>query len=296
MKKLGVVGAGVMGTGVAQCAARAGLDVILVDLNKSILERARAALYDNLRLQSLMGGTKINVNATLQRVSYETDPAALSEVEFVVENIVEEQEAKRNLYRQIDELCPTDCVFAANTSAISITRIASWTRRAAAVIGIHFMNPVPMKQTVEVIRGFHTTKQTLALATAFVERIGKRSIVVNDSPGFVSNRVLMLTINESINLVQEGVAAAPDIDLLFESCFGHRMGPLATADLIGLDTILKSLEVLQESYGDPKYRPAMLLKKMVDAGQLGRKSGQGFFDYETRVSEAGCDGVLNGNI
>jgi 3-hydroxybutyryl-CoA dehydrogenase len=283
--KLGVVGAGVMGSGVAQSAAQAGFDVALVDLHQPILERARSDIYNNLRLRTLLGGPGVDVEATLARIGFHDEPSALSEVDFVVENIVEKWEAKRELYLQIDRLCPAHCVFAANTSAISITRIASWTSRPSSVIGIHFMNPVPMKNTVEVIRGFHTSEQTLGIATTFIDRLGKRSIVVNDSPGFVSNRVLMLTINEAINLVQEQVAAAADIDLLFENCFGHRMGPLATADLIGLDTILQSLEVLQDSCDVSKYRPSTLLRRMVDAGQLGRKSGSGFFDYslqETR--------------
>ena len=171
-------------------------------------------------------------------------------------------------------------MFAANTSAIPITRIASLTRRPARVIGMHFMNPVPLKPVVEVIRGYYTADETVALAQGLLAGMGKEGVVVNDSPGFVSNRVLMLTINEAIFLLHEGVAAAEDVDKIFKGCFGHKMGPLETADLIGLDTILLSIEVLYESFNDSKYRPCPLLKKMVDAGLYGQKSGQGFYTYQ----------------
>jgi 3-hydroxybutyryl-CoA dehydrogenase len=170
-------------------------------------------------------------------------------------------------------------VFAANTSAIPITRIASVTRRASKVLGIHFMNPVPMKTTVEVIRGYHTSDHTIDLAKTLLEQMGKKGIVVNDSPGFVTNRVLMLTINEAICLLQDRVATAEEIDTIFRDCFGHKMGPLETADLIGLDTILYSIEALYDSFNDSKYRPCPLLKKMVDAGLYGRKNSRGFYNY-----------------
>jgi 3-hydroxybutyryl-CoA dehydrogenase len=171
-------------------------------------------------------------------------------------------------------------VFAVNTSAISITRIASVTSRAPQVIGMHFMNPVPLKPMVEVIRGYHTSEQTIDTAKALVAAMDKECIVVNDSPGFVTNRVMMLTINEAIFMVQEQVSSVVEIDRLFKQCFGHKMGPLETADLIGLDTILLSIEVLYESFNDSKYRPCPLLKQMVDAGLYGRKSGRGFYTYQ----------------
>jgi 3-hydroxybutyryl-CoA dehydrogenase len=173
------------------------------------------------------------------------------------------------------------CVLAVNTSAIPITRIAGLTSRPASVIGMHFMNPVPFKPTVEVIRGFHTSEATIAVAKGLLARMNKECVVVNDSPGFVTNRVMMLTVNEAMFLVQEQVAAVPEVDHLFKQCFGHKMGPLETADLIGLDTVLLSIEVLYESLGDSKYRPCPLLRKMVDAGLFGRKNGRGFYEYST---------------
>jgi 3-hydroxybutyryl-CoA dehydrogenase len=222
---------------------------------------------------------KVDAKEIISLIEFTTDQRLLSEADFVIENVTEKWEIKKQVYEQIDSICPPHCVFAANTSAIPITRIASATRRAPQVLGIHFMNPVPLKSTVEVIRGYHTSEQTLETALALLARMGKTGIVVNDSPGFVSNRVLMLTINEAIFLLQEGVASAEDIDTIFKNCFGHKMGPLETGDLIGLDTILYSLEVLYEAFNDSKFRPCPLLKKMVDAGLHGRKSGAGFYKY-----------------
>jgi 3-hydroxybutyryl-CoA dehydrogenase len=203
----------------------------------------------------------------------------LGDADFVIENATEKVEIKRGIYENLDRVCKAACVFAANTSAISITRIASMTNRAPQVIGMHFMNPVPMKPVVEVIRAEHTSDETVQMAGALLAAMGKEAVIINDYPGFVSNRVLMLTINEAIFLVQDQVAAPEDIDKIFKTCFGHKMGPLETADLIGLDTILYSIEVLYESYNDSKYRPSPLLRKMVDAGKHGMKSGQGFYTY-----------------
>jgi 3-hydroxybutyryl-CoA dehydrogenase len=200
-------------------------------------------------------------------------------VGFVIENVTEKWEIKQKVYVQLDAICPKPCIFAANTSAIPITRLASVTRRAPKVIGMHFMNPVPLKPMVEVIRGVHTSDETVETAKNFLAQMGKECIIVNDSPGFVSNRVLMLAINEAIYLLQEQVASAEDVDRIFKTCFGHKMGPLETADLIGLDTVLYSIKVLYESFNDSKYRPCPLLKKMVDAGLYGQKSGQGFYTY-----------------
>ncbi|MCD0254763.1 3-hydroxybutyryl-CoA dehydrogenase [Xanthomonas campestris pv. campestris] len=283
LKTIGVVGAGVMGVGVAQCAARAGLDVVVLDLDDAILKRSRTEIRNQLRFQAMMGlgVAAADIARIMARMRFETEVDALADAGFVVENIVEDWARKRVVYEALDRVCGPQCAFAANTSAISITRIGSATARPDRVMGMHFMNPVPMKDTVEVIRGFHTSQATLDLGIGFLRRMRMDAVVVNDSPGFVSNRVLMLTINEAIALVHEDVSSAADVDRIFESCFGHRMGPLATADLIGLDTILLSLEVLQESFGDPKFRPSVLLKKMVDAGLHGRKSGRGFFDYST---------------
>ena len=279
IQTVGVIGAGVMGTGVAQNLAQTGHDVVLIDISTDILERAEEEIRNNIRLQSLFNkGAKIPGDA-IEKITFTTDYQLLKNADFVVENVVEKWDVKEDVYARIDAICPDRCVFAANTSAISITRIASATQRADKVVGMHFMNPVPMKKTVEVIRGYHSSDATMEIAQQFLTQMGKEGIVVNDSPGFVSNRVLMLTVNEAIFLVQDQVSSAQDIDQIFKSCFGHQMGPLETADLIGLDTILYSIEVLYESFNDSKYRPCPLLKKMVDAGLYGRKSGRGFYTY-----------------
>jgi 3-hydroxybutyryl-CoA dehydrogenase len=226
-----------------------------------------------------MGQRAADPDEVLSRIELTTDYQALEGAEFVIENVTEKWEIKRDVYPELDRICPERCIFSANTSAISITKLASLTQRAPQVLGMHFMNPVPMKNMVEVIRGYHTSGHTIEMAQALLAQMGKEGIVVNDSPGFVSNRVLMLTINEAIFVVQDQVAPAVDVDRIFKTCFEHKMGPLETADLIGLDTILLSLEVLYESFNDSKYRPCPLLKKLVDAGLLGRKSGQGFYSY-----------------
>ena len=282
--QLGVVGAGVMGRGLAQTAAQAGINVVLIDVDAGALDSARSEIFNTIRLASMMQRGTSNqepVEAVLQRIKTTSDLAALSEVDFLVENISEKIALKESLYPQLDDVCNSDCVFAANTSAISITRIGGWTQRPEKILGMHFMNPVPMKPMVEVIRAFHTSEATIDRAKAFLADINKEGVVVNDMPGFVSNRVLMLTVNEAIFLLQDQVATAADIDKIFKGCFGHKMGPLETGDLIGLDTILYSLDVLYDAYNDSKFRPAPLLKKMVDAGLHGRKTGEGFFKYPT---------------
>lgn len=282
IRTVGVIGAGVMGTGVAQNLAQAGYNVILVDISDDVLANAEQTIVNSLRLQRLMNRDKkqlASIEETLHRINFVTDYRLFTDVEFVIENTTEKWDIKKSVYSQIDAICPEQTIFAVNTSAISITRIGSVTKRPDRVIGTHFMNPVPMKDTVEVIRGYHTSEQTIASTRELLGAMGKTGIIVNDMPGFVSNRVLMLTINEAIYLVQDQVASVEDIDTIFESCFGHKMGPLKTADLIGLDTILYSIEVLYESYNDSKYRPCPLLKKMVDANLHGRKNGQGFYRY-----------------
>lgn len=280
-KRVGVIGAGVMGVGVAQDLAQCGIATVLLDLDMTILEKAKKQIAENMRLAAMMqgGAAAPSAEEVLGRISLTTDYADLQAVDFVVENVVEKPAVKELVYRQLDPVCPPHCVFAVNTSAVSITRVAGWTGRADKVVGMHFMNPVPMKKVVEVIRGFHTSDATIETATAFLAALDKKAIVVQDMPGFVSNRILMLTVNEAVFVVQDQVASAKDVDKIFKGCFGHKMGPLETADLIGLDTILYSLDVLYESYNDPKFRPAPLLKKMVDAGLHGRKSGQGFYRY-----------------
>ncbi len=277
---VGVVGAGVMGRGLAQSLAAVGLKVVLVDTHEDILQKAFGDMAEALRLSGLFQKTAMDdPEEVLSRVTPATSLEALADCDFVVENITEKEELKARLYPRLDEICRPEVCFAANTSVISITRIASWTKRADRVLGMHFMNPVPLKPVVEVVRGVHTSDETIGSARALLKRMGKKAVVVKDYPGFVSNRVLMLTINEAVWLAADGVAEPFEIDRIFKSCFGHPMGPLETGDLIGLDTILLSLEGLLAAFGDPKFRPCPLLKQMVDAGRLGRKSGRGFYDY-----------------
>lgn len=296
IKIVGVVGAGVMGIGVAQNLAQTGHQVILVDISENVLDKAKHEIRNNIRFQGFFkksAGVGVasrreasqthrqeSPDSIIEKIEFSTNYKFLENVDFVVENTTEKWDIKREVYPLLDSICPADCVFAANTSAIPITRIGSTTKRADKVVGIHFMNPVPMKPMVEMIRGYHTSETTIETAKQMLTQMGKECILVNDSPGFVSNRVLMLTINEAVFLLQDQVATAEDIDKIFKSCFGHKMGPLETADLIGLDTILFSIEVLHENFNDSKYRPSPLLKKMVDAGLYGRKSGQGFYVYQ----------------
>ncbi|MEH2262945.1 3-hydroxyacyl-CoA dehydrogenase family protein [Nostoc sp.] len=282
IQTVGVVGAGVMGVGIAQNLAQTGHQVILVDISEDILDKAKHEIRNNIRFQGFFkkrDSTETPDNV-LNKIEFSTNYKFLEKVDFVVENVTEKWDIKKQVYSLLDSICPANSVFAANTSAIPITRIASVTKRADRVIGMHFMNPVPMKSMVEMIRGFHTSDQTIEIGKKFLAQIGKECIIVNDSPGFVSNRVLMLTINEAVFLLQDQVSTAEDIDKIFKTCFGHKMGPLETADLIGLDTILFSIEVLYESFNDSKYRPCTLLKRMVDAGLHGKKSGKGFYVYQ----------------
>ena len=281
IEKVGVIGAGVMGIGVSQNLAQTHHQVILVDISDEILAHAKAEIRKNVRFARLFdkSANQENPDDVLARITFTQDYHLLHDMDFVVENVVEKWDVKKGVYPQLDVICPEHCVFADNTSCISITRIGSLTNRPDRVIGMHFMNPVPMKPVVEAIRGFHTSEDTVAISKTFLAGMGKECIVVNDMPGFVSNRVLMLTINEAAYVVQDQVASAQEVDQIFKRCFEHKMGPLETADLIGLDTILYSIDVLYESYNDSKYRPCPLLRKMVDAGLHGRKSGQGFYTY-----------------
>lgn len=283
---VGVIGAGVIGTGVAQSMAEAGHRTVLVDISQDALDAARDNIRSAVRMYKLLkkrsgGGTADEV---LSRIQFTTSLEDLSEADFVIENVVEKWEPKSSIYPEIDRICPSHAIFAVNTSCFSITRMAALTERPSQVLGVHFMNPVPLKDCAEVIRGHHTSDATIEAIQGLLATIHHEGIVVQDLPGFVSNRVLMLTVNEAIFTVQDQVADAESVDRLFKKCFGHKMGPLETADLIGLDTILYSLEVLHESYADSKYRPSPLLKKMVDAGLLGRKSGKGFYDYHMQAA------------
>jgi len=282
IKRIGVLGAGVIGTGVAQSLAQSGYSVILIDNDETVLEHALKNIAQKSRLHKLFakaGNEIVDPEVILQRIQTSSDYNVLSDAEIVIENVTEKWEVKKKIYPQLDAICLPHCIFASNTSAIPITQIAALTHRPDQVVGIHFMNPVPLKSVVEVIRGFYTSDETLQVVKDLLTNMKKDEIVVNDSPGFVSNRVMMLMINEAIFVLQDQIAPVEDIDKLFKLCFGHTMGPLETADLIGLDTILYTLEVLFEQFNDTKYRPCPLLKKMVNAGLLGEKTGQGFYSH-----------------
>lgn len=281
IKTVGVIGAGVMGIGVAQNLAQTNHQVILIDIAENILEKAKQNIRNNIRFQGFFN--KKNVEKpenVLPKILFTSDYQLLKNADFVVENVVEKWDVKKDVYAQIDVICPEHCIFAANTSAIPITRIGSITKRPAKVIGMHFMNPVPMKKIVETIRGYHTSDETIEIAKKFLSQMGKDCIIINDAPGFVANRLSHLFMNEAANLVMENIATPKDIDDIFKKCYGHAMGPLETADLIGLDTVVDTLQVLYENYQDSKFRCSPLLKKMVDAGLYGQKSGKGFYTYQ----------------
>lgn len=281
LETIGVIGAGVMGVGLAHALAQSGLRTLLIDVSDSILESALEQIRNNIRFQRLFHkGQGAAPEEILGRIKVSSGYDILRDADFVIENVTEKLAIKTEVYSRLDAICPAQCIFAANTSAIPITRIGAMTRRREQVLGMHFMNPVPLKTSVEVIRGYHTSDNTIATATRLLSLMGKKALIVNDSPGFVSNRVLMLTINEAIFLVQEKVAEPQVVDEIFKNCFEHKMGPLETADLIGLDTILLSIEVLYDEFKDSKFRACPLLRQMVDAGLCGRKSGRGFYTYE----------------
>lgn len=281
MARVGVAGAGVMGRGVAQSLAHAGHEVVLLDIDEATLDDALAQIQREARMSRMLPGPTMDAEKVAAAITCTTEPADLAGVDLVIENITENWDAKRVLYGVLDAVCPVEVIFVANTSAIPITRIGSATSRPDRTIGVHFMNPVPLKSVVELIPGTLTSAETIERTRALLSDLGKTAVDVKDAAGFVSNRVLMLTVNEAAFLVHEGVADASGVDQVFRGCFGHPMGPLETADLIGIDTILYSIEVLHEHFGDSKYRPCPLLKQMTDAGFHGRKSGRGFYTYST---------------
>jgi 3-hydroxybutyryl-CoA dehydrogenase len=280
MKQIAVIGAGTMGNGIAHTAAASGFDVTLIDVAETFLERGMSAISTNLQ----RGVDKGKLSAddkqqVLGRIRATSDITAAANADIVIEAIIESLSTKTQLFAQLDTLTGADCILASNTSSISITKIAAATKRPDKVIGMHFMNPVPVMTLVEVIRGIATSDETYARVAELSKQMGKTAIEVNDYPGFISNRVLMPMINEAVFALFEGVATAESIDGVMKLGMNHPMGPLTLADFIGLDVCLAILRVLEEGFGDPKYRPCPLLVKMVDAGWLGRKSGRGFYDY-----------------
>jgi len=284
VKKVGVIGAGTMGIGVTVDLVLHGIHTVLVDLSEEVLEHAKSEIGKSVRFAPMVhkGVPKVPVKDALERITFTTDIKETADCDWIVENVTEKWEVKETVYNQLDGICKPEAFFGVDTSCISITRIAGLTKRPEKVIGMHFMNPVYAKPVIEVMRGFHTTDETVAQAEQFLAQLEKKAIVVNDFPGFVTNRISHLFMNEAAFVVQDGVATAEQVDNIFKKCFGHKMGPLETADLIGLDTVMDSLNVLYESYQDPKFRCCPLLKKLVDAGHWGRKSGRGFFDYSGR--------------
>jgi len=277
---VGVVGAGTMGNGIAHVFARSGYQVVLCDVEQRILDRALATISANLDREVAKDKiTAEDKTAAVARINTSVTRDPLSGCDFIVEAASEKFEIKSQLFRELDQICKPGVILSSNTSSISITRLAAVTKRPEDVIGMHFFNPVPMMKLVEVVRGLATSDATFETVRDLSVKLGKTPVEVNDAPGFVSNRVLMPLLNEAIFAVMEGVATPEAVDEVFKLGMAHPMGPLALADFIGLDVCLDIMRVLHSGLGDPKYRPCPLLIKMVDAGRLGKKSGQGFYKY-----------------
>jgi 3-hydroxybutyryl-CoA dehydrogenase len=277
---IGIVGAGTMGNGIAHVAARSGYRVVLSDIDSKALESALATISRNMDREVARGKFSAESKAeALARISVTVNIEEISTADFIIEAAIENIDAKLKIFKTLDAVARPGIVLASNTSSISITKIAAATRRPGNIIGMHFMNPVPVMNLVEIVRGLATTDETQSETELLAESLGKTPVTVNDSPGFVSNRVLMPMINEAIYCVMEGVSSAESVDQVMKLGMNHPIGPLALADMIGLDVCLYTMEVLHGGLGDPKHRPCPLLRKMVDAGYLGRKSGQGFFKY-----------------
>lgn len=276
---IGVIGAGVMGSGVAQRLATYGYRVQLVDIHQEVLDKSMMTIKRNLLIYNMMHKEKRGVEAILDRITTDVNDESLAQVDMIIENVPEVIETKKAVYKRLNQICKKTCYYLVNTSCIPITQIGSFLSTPERVIGVHFMNPVPMQTFAEVIQGYYTSEATITTVQDFLELIGIHSTVIQDSTGFVTNRLSHIFMNEAANLVLEGVATPEQIDEIFMKGFHHKMGPLHTADLIGLDTVVQSLQVLYDAYQDSKYRCSPQLKKMVHAGLLGRKSGQGFFSY-----------------
>ncbi len=281
VQRVAVIGAGTMGNGIAQVCAQAGVDVVMVDISEEAVQRGLKTISGSLdRLVKKEKLSEADKDAALGRITTSTDYQAIKDAELVIEAATENLGLKIKILEQLDQLLPAEAIIASNTSSISITEMAAKVSNAGRFIGMHFFNPVPVMALVELIRGLQTSDETFEAAQAFVKTIGKTPIEVKNSPGFVVNRILCPMINEAIFAYQEGLASAEDIDAGMRLGCNHPIGPLALADMVGLDTLLAVMEVFYEGFNDPKYRPAPLLKEMVAAGYLGRKSGRGFYVYE----------------
>ena len=280
IKKMAVLGAGQMGNGITQVAACAGIEVVMIDIQQDFVDRGVSTIEKSLaKLVSKERMTQEDADAARSRISTAIDRSACADADLVVEAVPEILDLKLSIFSELDGICKPDCILATNTSSISISEIAAATSRPSKVIGMHFMNPVPIMKLVEVINGKETSEDVTATVLSAAEKMGKIPLICNDSPGFVSNRILCPMINEAILTLQEGVAEPEAIDGIMKLGMNHPIGPLALSDLIGNDTVLHIMNVLHEGMGDDKYAPAPLLIEMVDQGKLGRKSGKGFYDY-----------------
>lgn len=282
IKKVAVIGAGIMGTGIAQVCAQAGYEVGLRDIEDEFVERSISTMKSSLG--KLVQKGKISqgdADAIISRIKGTTDlKEAAGDADLVIEAVVENMDVKKQVFKELDEICPERTIFASNTSSLSITEMAAATKRPEKVVGMHFFNPVPVMRLVEIVRGLTTSDETVEVARAFAEKLGKTPVVCKDSPGFIANRIALPSLNEAMFALMEGVAPKEDIDTAMKLGYNWPMGPLELADLVGLDTLLAIFEVFYNEFGDPKYRPCPLLRQMVRAGYLGRKTGKGFYEYK----------------